>query len=158
MEGTWSRPGNINKFHCRAEKPSKCEVGMLLVSVLGPLRVLRDGIPVRLGPRQVEVLSILLLNRGTSVPANRMVNLLWGDGVPPGAPATLRSHVSHLRRALRPDSPAPPPSSVAPATPRAGGTGWTWLRTGSTRTGSSRSTRRPANFWVRTTPRRRPGR
>ncbi|WP_159079231.1 tetratricopeptide repeat protein [Plantactinospora sp. BC1] len=105
MEGTWSRPDNINKFHCRAEKPSKCEVAMLLVSVLGPLRVLRDGVPVRLGPRQVEVLSILLLNRGTSVPANRMVNLLWGDAVPPGAPATLRSHVSHVRRALRADSP-----------------------------------------------------
>ncbi|GAA3758334.1 hypothetical protein GCM10022225_49610 [Plantactinospora mayteni] len=78
---------------------------MLLVSVLGPVRVLRDGVPVRLGPRQVEVLSILLLNRDTSVPASRMVELLWGDAVPPGAPATLRSHVSHVRRALQPDSP-----------------------------------------------------
>ncbi|GIG88735.1 AfsR/SARP family transcriptional regulator [Plantactinospora endophytica] len=79
---------------------------MLLVSVLGPVRVLRDGVPVRLGPRQVEVLSILLLNRGTSVPANRMVNLLWGDGAAPdAAAATLRSHVSHVRRALRQDSP-----------------------------------------------------
>ncbi|MEQ4300058.1 tetratricopeptide repeat protein [Plantactinospora sp. B6F1] len=78
---------------------------MLMVSVLGPVRVLRDGVPVRLGPRQVEVLSILLLNRGTSVPAHRMVELLWGDAVPPGAPATLRSHVSHVRRALQPDSP-----------------------------------------------------
>ncbi|MEO3928773.1 tetratricopeptide repeat protein [Micromonosporaceae bacterium B7E4] len=76
-----------------------------MVSVLGPVQVLRGGVPVRLGPRQVEVLSILLINRGTSVPASRMVELLWGDAVPPGAPATLRSHVSHLRRALHPASP-----------------------------------------------------
>ncbi|MGX7672360.1 AfsR/SARP family transcriptional regulator [Plantactinospora sp. DSM 117369] len=88
-----------------AAKPSKCEVGMLMVSVLGPVQVLRAGVPVRLGPRQVEVLSILLVNRGTCVPASRMVELLWGDAVPPGGPATLRSHVSHLRRALQPDSP-----------------------------------------------------
>ncbi|ROT29411.1 BTAD domain-containing putative transcriptional regulator [Micromonospora sp. HM5-17] len=75
---------------------------MLRVSVLGPVQVLRDDVPVRLTARQVEVLSILLLNPGTPVPAHRMVELLWGGAVPKAAAATLRSHLSHLRRALRP--------------------------------------------------------
>lgn len=74
---------------------------MLSVSVLGPVRVVRGDAPLRLGPRQLEVFSILLLNRGEAVPAGRLAELLWGAATPDGGLATVRSHVSHLRRTLR---------------------------------------------------------
>lgn len=70
------------------------------VAVLGPLRVTVDGDAVRLGPQLAGLLSVLVLEVGRCVPANRLVQLLWGADAPPGASATLRSHVSHLRRAL----------------------------------------------------------
>ncbi|MEO3928301.1 BTAD domain-containing putative transcriptional regulator [Micromonosporaceae bacterium B7E4] len=73
--------------------------------VLGPLRVYRDDVPIRLGPQLTRLLSVLALEAGRWVPAARLVELLW-DPVPPGSAATtLRSHVSHLRRALRAGAP-----------------------------------------------------
>ncbi|WP_139307339.1 AfsR/SARP family transcriptional regulator [Micromonospora pattaloongensis] len=80
------------------------DVGELRVAVLGPIQVERAGRPVRLGPRLTELLSVLVLELGAAVPATRLVELLWGDPAPPSAAATLRSHVSHLRRALGPAS------------------------------------------------------
>ncbi|GAA2707922.1 BTAD domain-containing putative transcriptional regulator [Micromonospora olivasterospora] len=71
------------------------------VGVLGPVRAERDGTPVRLGPRLVALLSVLVVEVGRPVPAARLMTLLWGDRS--ASAATLRSHVSHLRRALTPD-------------------------------------------------------
>ncbi|WBB71240.1 BTAD domain-containing putative transcriptional regulator [Micromonospora sp. WMMD1128] len=86
---------------------------MLRVDVLGPIRVEHDGRPVRLGPRLVELLAVLLVEAGSAVPADRIVELLWGDPAPEAARATLRSHVSHLRRALAPATgPRQPPILV----------------------------------------------
>ncbi|MBM0256858.1 AfsR/SARP family transcriptional regulator [Micromonospora sp. 4G55] len=73
---------------------------MLRINVLGPVLVERDQQRVRLGPKLVELLSILLVEAGSAVPATRVVDLMWAGSPPPGARATLRSHVSHLRRAL----------------------------------------------------------
>ncbi|MFD2764335.1 AfsR/SARP family transcriptional regulator [Micromonospora eburnea] len=79
---------------------------MLRIGVLGPVRVTLGRRPVRLGPKLVELLAILLVEAGSAVPASRVVELMWGAEPPPGARATLRSHVSHLRRALGdPDGP-----------------------------------------------------
>ncbi|MGY1743330.1 MULTISPECIES: BTAD domain-containing putative transcriptional regulator [unclassified Blastococcus] len=79
------------------------EPGALAVRVLGGLTAERDGADVDLGgPRQRGVLALLLLARGASVPAQRLVDLLWGDAAPPSATAALHSYVSHLRRALEP--------------------------------------------------------
>ncbi|WP_229400215.1 AfsR/SARP family transcriptional regulator [Micromonospora okii] len=75
-------------------------MAQLRITVLGPLEVERNGEVVRLGPRQAELLSVLVLALGRPVLANRLVALLWGAGAGDGAAATLRSHVSHLRRAL----------------------------------------------------------
>ncbi|WP_181871002.1 tetratricopeptide repeat protein [Sphaerisporangium album] len=75
----------------------------LRFAVLGPLRVERDGRPIRLGPRLVELLTLLLLESGRAVPASRLAELLGSSPRPERSPATLRSHVSHLRRALEPD-------------------------------------------------------
>ncbi|MER5701591.1 tetratricopeptide repeat protein [Micromonospora sp. NPDC002296] len=73
----------------------------LRVAALGPLRVERAGEPVPLGPRLSVLLSVLLIEAGNAVPADRLVDVLWDPPVSPGAAATLRSHLSNLRRALR---------------------------------------------------------
>ncbi|MEU5720800.1 BTAD domain-containing putative transcriptional regulator [Micromonospora sp. NPDC047738] len=79
---------------------------VLRISVLGPVQVTRGHQPVRLGPKLVELLAILTIDAGSAVPAARVVELLWAGSPPSGAQATLRSHVSHLRRALAaPDDP-----------------------------------------------------
>jgi DNA-binding SARP family transcriptional activator len=91
----------------------------LRVSVLGLLRVERDGEPVRLGPQQVALLSVLLLEAGRSVPAARLMRLLWDTPQPDGRSSTLRSHVSNLRRALGPRC-ADSASGPSTASPQAG--------------------------------------
>ncbi|MEU5943549.1 BTAD domain-containing putative transcriptional regulator [Micromonospora sp. NPDC047548] len=75
---------------------------MLRIDVLGPVRATVSDQPVRLGPKLVELLAILLVDAGSAVPAARIVDLIWAESPPPGARTTLRSHVSHLRRALEP--------------------------------------------------------
>lgn len=75
-------------------------MAQLRIAVLGPLEVKRDGAALPLGPRQAELLSVLVLTLGRPVLASRLVDLLWGARAGDGAAATLRSHVSHLRRTL----------------------------------------------------------
>lgn len=71
-------------------------------AVLGPLAlVLDDGQVVAAGgPKQRELLGLLLLHRGTPLSQDRLVDSLWDGRPPDGAEVTLRSHVSHLRRRL----------------------------------------------------------
>ena len=71
--------------------------------ILGPLEV-RDGSgPVRVpGAKERALLADLVVNAGRVVPADRLVEDLWGEQ-PPGNPAnTLQGRVSALRRALGP--------------------------------------------------------
>lgn len=71
-------------------------------AVLGPLVLVPgEGASVSPGgPKQRELLSLLLLHRGAPLSPERLVDALWGDRPPAGAEVTLRSHVSHLRRRL----------------------------------------------------------
>jgi len=72
--------------------------------VLGPLEVRRDGRVVALGggkPR--AVLAVLLLHSNGPVGPERLAGALWGEDAPPRAVATVRVHVSRLRKALRDD-------------------------------------------------------
>ncbi|MEU8199258.1 BTAD domain-containing putative transcriptional regulator [Microbispora amethystogenes] len=69
--------------------------------VLGPLRMSRDGVPVRLGaamPRRL--LATLLCTPGRPVAVPALVEALWGDDPPPSAHKTLQIYVLRLRRAL----------------------------------------------------------
>lgn len=76
----------------------------LRLGVLGQMTALRDGRPVDLGgPRQRAVLGLLVLARGDVVPADRLIDALWGDQTPPSATSALQAYVSHLRRRLEPD-------------------------------------------------------
>jgi DNA-binding SARP family transcriptional activator len=70
------------------------------LEVLGPLVVRVGGEPVRLGPTLRILLLGLLCAQENFVPASRLAGLISETGTPQGSPATLRSHVSHLRRAL----------------------------------------------------------
>jgi DNA-binding SARP family transcriptional activator len=69
--------------------------------ILGPLEVRNGAAPVRVpGAKERALLADLLVNAGRVVPADRLVEDLWGER-PPGNPAnTLQGRVSALRRAL----------------------------------------------------------
>jgi DNA-binding SARP family transcriptional activator len=70
------------------------------IRLLGPIELDRDGKRVELNRQLRVLLAILVLARGQAVSHSRLMALLWGDKGSNVAEATLRSHVSHLRRAL----------------------------------------------------------
>ncbi|MGK5114486.1 MULTISPECIES: BTAD domain-containing putative transcriptional regulator [unclassified Geodermatophilus] len=89
------------------------------VRVLGPLEVRRDGVPVTLGARlQRALLTVLVLEGGRVVPADRLAELLWRGAPPPKTSASLHTTVAHLRRALEPGrTPRSGPSVIVSAAP-----------------------------------------
>ena len=68
--------------------------------ILGPLEIERDGETVSLGPKQQTLLAILLVNHGSPVSADRIVDDLYAGRPPRNAFKTLQVHVSRLRKAL----------------------------------------------------------
>src|SRR5687768_6835096 len=69
--------------------------------ILGPLEVVDDGHPVRLGGRnQRALLALLLLNAGEVVSTDRLIDALWGENPPRTAQTSLQNAVSQLRKAL----------------------------------------------------------
>jgi predicted ATPase/DNA-binding SARP family transcriptional activator len=68
--------------------------------VLGPLEVVRDGRPLRVGgPKQRAVLALLVLEAGELVPAERIVEEIWPEARGGGA-RSLQVYVSDLRKLL----------------------------------------------------------
>ncbi len=79
----------------------------LLLHVLGEFTATRDGVVLDLGGRrQRAVLAVLIMLRDQVVPAERLVDCVWGDHLPANAPGALQAYVSHLRRRLEPDATA----------------------------------------------------
>ena len=75
----------------------------LRFGVLGTFRVERDGQQADLGPRlQRTLLAILLVDAGHVVPVDRLIDLIWRDGPPAAAIASVQAYVSQLRRVLEP--------------------------------------------------------
>jgi DNA-binding SARP family transcriptional activator/pimeloyl-ACP methyl ester carboxylesterase len=69
--------------------------------LLGPLEVLRDHVPVRIGAgKQRALLAILLLSANRTVSRERLVDSLWGEDVPGSAQKMVQIQVSQLRKAL----------------------------------------------------------
>ncbi|MPY64501.1 AfsR/SARP family transcriptional regulator [Streptomyces spongiae] len=69
--------------------------------LLGPVEAWWDGMPVRLGgPKPRALLAVLLLRAGQVVPADTLVDAIWGEEPPDTARALVQSYVSALRRAL----------------------------------------------------------
>ncbi|MGW0161864.1 BTAD domain-containing putative transcriptional regulator [Mycobacterium sp. NPDC003323] len=77
--------------------------------LLGPLQVVRDGVPLDIGPpKQRAVLAVLLLAQGSVVSVDRLIDAVWGDDAPGSATASLQAYVSNLRRVLRDDAGVSP--------------------------------------------------
>ncbi|GAA2129524.1 BTAD domain-containing putative transcriptional regulator [Actinomadura napierensis] len=75
------------------------------IGILGPLEVRADGGPVEVGGARLRaLLTLLALDPGALLPAERIIDALWEDGVPRGAPNALQSLVSRLRAAIGRDA------------------------------------------------------
>ncbi|WP_104150814.1 BTAD domain-containing putative transcriptional regulator [Mycobacterium intracellulare] len=71
------------------------------LGVLGPLQVRRGGAAVGIpGAKPRAILTMLGLHDGSVVPADTLVELLWGEDPPRTAEKALQTHISSLRRTL----------------------------------------------------------
>lgn len=70
-------------------------------AILGPVRVLLRGEPVRVGgPRERKVLAALLLRAGHLVRTEFLIEVVWGETPPATARAQVYNSIATLRRAL----------------------------------------------------------
>ncbi len=75
--------------------------GRMQFRVLGPLEVDAGSGAIPLGgPKQRAVLAHLLLRANQLVPAETLVDEIWGDESPQQARNIIQTYVSHLRKAL----------------------------------------------------------
>ena len=74
----------------------------LRYGLLGPLALWDDdGVSVRVASEQQRLLlAILLVNANRTVPADRLIDELWGDRLPTDPRVALRTQVSRLRKRL----------------------------------------------------------
>ncbi|BDB44881.1 BTAD domain-containing putative transcriptional regulator [Mycobacterium kiyosense] len=71
------------------------------LGVLGPLQVRQGGAPVVIpGAKPRALLTMLGLHLGSVVPADTLLELLWGTDPPRTADKALQTHISALRRTL----------------------------------------------------------
>jgi DNA-binding SARP family transcriptional activator len=69
--------------------------------ILGPLEARDQGRVVTLGgAKQRALLAVLLLHRGETLSADRLIDELWGERPPATAAKTVQVYVSRLRKAL----------------------------------------------------------
>ncbi|HUA03904.1 MAG TPA: BTAD domain-containing putative transcriptional regulator [Solirubrobacteraceae bacterium] len=74
---------------------------MIEFRVLGPLEASADGHPIPLGGRQQRaVLAMLLLHANELVPADQLIDLVWGERPPQTAATVVQVYVSRLRKLL----------------------------------------------------------
>lgn len=89
---------------------------MLIVNVLGPTRLVRDGEPQDLGPAgRRAVFGLLALAHGQPLARRELVDALWGERPPPTAVNVIQTHVKHLRHLLEPHRQARTPSQSLPS-------------------------------------------
>ncbi|WP_127509157.1 BTAD domain-containing putative transcriptional regulator [Actinoplanes solisilvae] len=79
----------------------------LRVQILGPLRLWRDGVELDAGPpQQAYLLALLLARAGRVISTSELIDLIWGDDVPPSAINILQKYAGALRRLLEPELPS----------------------------------------------------
>ncbi|MGC8511141.1 MAG: GAF domain-containing protein [Acidimicrobiales bacterium] len=69
----------------------------LVIRVLGAAGVWVNGVPVRLAPRQLEILAILVMHEH-GLTLDELTALIYGDQ--PISPTTVKAELSHMRRLL----------------------------------------------------------
>jgi DNA-binding SARP family transcriptional activator len=73
------------------------------VRLFGELEALDDGVPVPVrGAKQRALLALLALQRGQPVSADRLIDVLWGDGQAANPANALQAQIGQLRRTLGP--------------------------------------------------------
>src|SRR5580693_5242575 len=71
------------------------------VRLFGELEVLAGGVPVPVrGVKQRALLAVLALQRGQPVSADRLIDVLWGDGQAANPANALQAQIGQLRRTL----------------------------------------------------------
>lgn len=73
----------------------------LAFRVLGEVVLAVDGSPAPLRPMERRVLAVLLARHNRPVPAERLVDMVWGTRPPRTAATALRVHVDRLRTAMQ---------------------------------------------------------
>ncbi|WP_344408151.1 AfsR/SARP family transcriptional regulator, partial [Actinomadura nitritigenes] len=90
------------------------------IGILGPLEVRAEGARVEVGGARLRaLLTLLALDPGAFLPVERIIDALWEDGVPRGAPNALQSLVSRLRAAIGREAVESRPGAYRLAVPRA---------------------------------------
>lgn len=75
----------------------------LIISILGPLSVARNGTQLQLGgAKQRRLLALLALHRGVPVSHDSVVDILGGDQPPRTAAGLVQTYISRLRHILWP--------------------------------------------------------
>jgi predicted ATPase/DNA-binding SARP family transcriptional activator len=90
------------------------------IRVLGSIELVRNGIPISIGgPKPRLALALLAAHLGSVVSTDRICDAMWGDNQPNDPAAVLQSHLSRLRRLLRPEAEivARPPGYLLDAPP-----------------------------------------
>jgi LuxR family transcriptional regulator, maltose regulon positive regulatory protein len=73
------------------------------VRLFGELEALAGGVPVPVrGAKQRALLALLALRRGQPVSADRLVDVLWGDGQAANPANALQAQIGQLRRTFGP--------------------------------------------------------
>src|ERR1700752_1879661 len=73
------------------------------LKLFGEVEALAGGVPVPVrGVRQRARLALLALQRGQPVSADRLIDLLWGDGQAANPANSLQAQIGQLRRTLGP--------------------------------------------------------
>src|SRR5580658_1497633 len=73
------------------------------VRLFGELEAVAGGVPVPVrGAKQRALLALLALQRGQPVSADRLIDLLWGDGQAANPANALQAQIGQLRRTLGP--------------------------------------------------------
>ncbi|MFF0011891.1 tetratricopeptide repeat protein [Streptomyces sp. NPDC005374] len=85
--------------------------------LLGPVELWVSGHPVELGPaKRRTVLAALLVDAGRWVPAETLIDRVWGEDPPAQVRATLYAHIARIRRILADTAPQLSGSSEVPPT------------------------------------------
>ncbi len=73
------------------------------VRLFGELQAEHEGVPVPVrGAKQRALLALLALRPGQPVSADRLIDVLWGDGQAANPANALQAQIAQLRRTLGP--------------------------------------------------------